>query len=146
MVAFVGGLGRLRASHRIRRAYDLTGVWQSCFWLLFVIVAVALVWMHLAIRQMERAAAAKGVHIDGCRNFTKWKPCMDRPSREPWQPAAPSPTGGRRTGPSGTAEVRAIARRNLWISVPCLLLSFAVWMVWSVVVAKLPSVGFRFQQ
>ena len=41
---------------------------------------------------------------------------------------------------------RAIARRNLWISVPCLLLSFAVWMVWSVVVAKLPSVGFAFSQ
>jgi NNP family nitrate/nitrite transporter-like MFS transporter len=39
---------------------------------------------------------------------------------------------------------RAIARRNLWISVPCLLLSFAVWMVWSVVVARLPSVGFAF--
>jgi NNP family nitrate/nitrite transporter-like MFS transporter len=39
---------------------------------------------------------------------------------------------------------RAIARRNLWISVPCLLLSFAVWMVWSVVVAKLPAVGFAF--
>jgi NNP family nitrate/nitrite transporter-like MFS transporter len=28
--------------------------------------------------------------------------------------------------------------------VPCLLLSFSVWMVWSVVVAKLPSVGFAF--
>ena len=39
---------------------------------------------------------------------------------------------------------RKIARRNLWISVPCLLLSFAVWMVWSVVVAKLPAVGFAF--
>ena len=39
---------------------------------------------------------------------------------------------------------RAIARRNLWVSVPCLLLSFSVWMVWSVVVAKLPSVGFAF--
>jgi NNP family nitrate/nitrite transporter-like MFS transporter len=32
----------------------------------------------------------------------------------------------------------------LWISIPALLLSFAVWMVWSVVVAKLPAVGFRF--
>ncbi|MGV8839812.1 MAG: NarK family nitrate/nitrite MFS transporter [Bauldia sp.] len=39
---------------------------------------------------------------------------------------------------------RAIARRNLWISVPNLLLSFSVWMVWSVVVAKLPLVGFDF--
>ena len=39
---------------------------------------------------------------------------------------------------------RAIARRNLWVSIPALLLSFAVWQVWSVVVAKLPSVGFQF--
>jgi NNP family nitrate/nitrite transporter-like MFS transporter len=39
---------------------------------------------------------------------------------------------------------RAIARRNLIISIPALLLSFAVWMVWSVVVAKLPSIGFTY--
>jgi respiratory nitrate reductase gamma subunit len=37
-----------------------------------------------------------------------------------------------------------IARRNLWISIPALLLAFAVWMVWSVVVVKLPAVGFKF--
>jgi NNP family nitrate/nitrite transporter-like MFS transporter len=37
-----------------------------------------------------------------------------------------------------------IARRNLWISVLALMLSFAVWMVWSVVVVNLPHVGFRF--
>ena len=37
-----------------------------------------------------------------------------------------------------------IARRNLWISVLALTLSFAVWMVWSVVVVNLPHVGFRF--
>ncbi len=42
------------------------------------------------------------------------------------------------------ATGRAIARRNLWISIPALLLSFAIWQVWSVVVAKLPSVGFKF--
>ena len=29
---------------------------------------------------------------------------------------------------------RSIAKRNLWISIPCLLLAFSVWMVWSVVV------------
>jgi len=39
---------------------------------------------------------------------------------------------------------RAIAQRNLWISIPALLLSFAVWMVWSVVVVRLPEVGFPF--
>ena len=37
-----------------------------------------------------------------------------------------------------------IARRNLMISVLALMLSFAVWMVWSVVVVNLPHVGFRF--
>lgn len=41
--------------------------------------------------------------------------------------------GGKRT-----------AQRNLWISIPALLLSFAVWMVWSVVVVNLPAIGFKF--
>jgi NNP family nitrate/nitrite transporter-like MFS transporter len=39
---------------------------------------------------------------------------------------------------------RAIARKNLWLSIPSLFLSFAVWQVWSVVVAKLPLVGFKY--
>ena len=38
----------------------------------------------------------------------------------------------------------AIARRNLWISIPALLLAFAVWMVWSAVVVNLPRVGFAY--
>ena len=39
---------------------------------------------------------------------------------------------------------RAIATRNLWISIPNLLLAFSVWMVWSVVVARLPAIGFNY--
>ena len=42
------------------------------------------------------------------------------------------------------ARGRAVARRNLWISIFALFLAFAVWMVWSVVVVQLPKVGFRF--
>jgi len=42
------------------------------------------------------------------------------------------------------AEGRLVAQRNLWISIPALLLSFAVWMVWSVVVVRLPEIGFTF--
>ncbi len=42
------------------------------------------------------------------------------------------------------SQGRAIARRNLWISIFALFLAFAVWMVWSVVAVKLPAVGFRF--
>ncbi len=41
-------------------------------------------------------------------------------------------------------EGSAIANLNLWISIPALLLAFAVWMVWSVVVVNLPTIGFRF--
>ena len=41
-------------------------------------------------------------------------------------------------------EGRAVATRNLWISIPSLTLAFAVWMVWSVVVVNLPNVGFKF--
>lgn len=39
---------------------------------------------------------------------------------------------------------RRVAIRNLCISIPSLLLAFAVWMVWSVVVVNLPRVGFTF--
>jgi len=39
---------------------------------------------------------------------------------------------------------KRIATRNLWISIPALLLAFAVWMVWSVAVVNLPNIGFKF--
>ena len=42
------------------------------------------------------------------------------------------------------SQGRGIAQRNLWISIPALLLAFAVWMVWSMVVVKLPDVGFKY--
>ncbi len=41
-------------------------------------------------------------------------------------------------------EGRTVANRNLWISIPALMLAFAIWMVWSVVVVNLPNVGFKF--
>lgn len=37
-----------------------------------------------------------------------------------------------------------IARKNLVLSVPPLVLAFAVWMLWSAMVVHLPHVGFRF--
>lgn len=39
---------------------------------------------------------------------------------------------------------KSTANRNLWISIPALLLAFAVWMVWSVVVVNLPNIGFKY--
>ena len=37
-----------------------------------------------------------------------------------------------------------IARRNLWISVPCLLLAFCVWMLFSAIAVNLNKAGFSF--
>ncbi|WP_274388736.1 NarK family nitrate/nitrite MFS transporter [Paenibacillus antri] len=39
---------------------------------------------------------------------------------------------------------KKVANRNLWISIPALLLSFAVWQLWSVVAVNLNTIGFAF--
>lgn len=39
---------------------------------------------------------------------------------------------------------KRVAARNLWVSMANLLLAFAVWMMWSVVVVQLPSAGFPY--
>ncbi|MDH6590582.1 NNP family nitrate/nitrite transporter-like MFS transporter [Variovorax sp. TBS-050B] len=41
-------------------------------------------------------------------------------------------------------EGQAIAKLNLWISVPALFLAFAIWQVWSVVAVGLPALGFKY--
>lgn len=45
-----------------------------------------------------------------------------------------------------SAEGSAIANRNLWISIPALMLAFSVWMLWSVVAANLDKAGFKFSK
>ncbi|CAN5871852.1 NarK family nitrate/nitrite MFS transporter [soil metagenome] len=52
-----------------------------------------------------------------------------------WEPEMPS---------FWQSKGKSIANRNLWISIPALLLAFAVWMVWSVVVVNLPNIGFKY--
>jgi MFS transporter, NNP family, nitrate/nitrite transporter len=41
-------------------------------------------------------------------------------------------------------EGEAIAKLNLWISVPALFLAFAIWQVWSAVAVQLPLLGFTY--
>jgi len=43
-------------------------------------------------------------------------------------------------------EGKKHARRNLWISVPSLMLAFIVWQIWSVVAVRLNDVGFHFTE
>ncbi len=44
------------------------------------------------------------------------------------------------------AHGKKIAKRNLWVSIPCLLLAFSTWMIWSAVAVNLNKVGFQFSQ
>ncbi|SMC28458.1 MFS transporter, NNP family, nitrate/nitrite transporter [Andreprevotia lacus DSM 23236] len=39
-----------------------------------------------------------------------------------------------------------VAYRNLWISIPALMLAFGLWMLWSVVVVNLDKAGFQFSK
>jgi len=141
VVGLVGGLGGFVLPIAFGAMNDLTGIWTSCFMLLFLIAGTSLIWMHVSIRAMERDKAGEALArlpelpemqpIHGPEHVGK----LSGKVLEDWRPE--DPTFWEQTG-------RRIARRNLALSIPSLLLSFAVWMVWSVVVAKLPAVGFPY--
>ncbi|MDI1287072.1 MAG: MFS transporter [Reyranella sp.] len=141
VVGLVGGLGGFVLPIAFGALNDLTGIWTSCFMLMFLVAAISLVWMHVSIRTMERNVAGEALarlpelpemqEIHGPEHVGK----LSGKVLEDWRPE--DKTFWEQTG-------RKIAARNLAISIPALLLSFAVWMVWSVVVAKLPSIGFRY--
>lgn len=141
LVGLMGGLGGFFLPILFGLLNDLTGIWTSCFMLLFVIVAASLIWMHLAIRHMEREAV--GDTLDALPQLPEMKPIHgEREARA----LAPKLIEDWRPEDQGFWETtgKKIAGRNLWISIPALFLSFAVWMVWSVVVAKLPQIGFAY--
>lgn len=54
VVGMIGGLGGFILPITFGALNDLIGVWTSCFMLLFAIVAVSLVWMHSAVRNLEK--------------------------------------------------------------------------------------------
>ncbi len=53
LVGMIGGLGGFVLPISFGVLNDMTGVWTSCFMLLFIIVAVSYVWMEVAVRRME---------------------------------------------------------------------------------------------
>ena len=55
LVGTIGGLGGFFLPIAFGVMNDFIGVWTSCFMLLFGLVTLALVWMHGAIRLMERS-------------------------------------------------------------------------------------------
>jgi NNP family nitrate/nitrite transporter-like MFS transporter len=141
MVGMVGGLGGFVLPIVFGAISDLTGIWTSCYMVLFALVAIALGWMHFAVRQMEQKAS--GIDARSLPQFPEMADIHDVERHGPattkvlaeWRPE--DPDFWKNAG-------EPIARRNLYISIPALLLAFSVWMVWSVVVAKLPLIGFAY--
>ena len=41
---------------------------------------------------------------------------------------------------------KRIANRNLWLSIPCLLCSFAIWLYWGIITVQMLNLGFPFSQ
>ncbi|MBL6986750.1 MAG: MFS transporter, partial [Methylobacter sp.] len=131
-VGMIGGLGGFLLPLTFGMLNDLTGIWSSCFMLLFVLMATALTWMHFSIVRMERRVV----------------PDLTKISTDLHELSHPSPLVLTEWNPEDKGfwekTGKGIATRNLWISIPALLLAFAVWMVWSVVVINLPSIGFKY--
>ena len=141
LVGMIGGLGGFVLPILFGVLNDLTGIWQSCFMLLFLVASAALVWMHFAVRQMEREHM--GTALEDLPQFPEMRPIHTEQAAAALRPSLI--TDWRPEEPAFWAdEGQRIARRNLRISIPALFLSFAVWMVWSMVVAKLKLVGFDY--
>jgi NNP family nitrate/nitrite transporter-like MFS transporter len=60
LVGMIGGLGGFILPIVFGELLDMTGIYTTCFALLFLLVGVALTWMHLSIRAMERRAHRQG--------------------------------------------------------------------------------------
>jgi NNP family nitrate/nitrite transporter-like MFS transporter len=118
-------------------AADATNVRSSTFMLMYAVLAGVMIWTWAAARSereaiLEKDTALRDQMVAGhllepqaVRGawLVDWRP----DDEQFWQ-----------------AVGKRIALRNLVFSMPALFLSFAVWMVWSVVVIELPKIGFKF--
>jgi NNP family nitrate/nitrite transporter-like MFS transporter len=57
LVGMIGGLGGFVLPIAFGFLNQVTGLWTSCFMLLFVIVVVLFIWMHVSVRRMEKSTA-----------------------------------------------------------------------------------------
>jgi NNP family nitrate/nitrite transporter-like MFS transporter len=136
MVGVIGGLGGFAMPIVFGIAADATNVRSSTFMLMYAVVAGVMIWTWLAERGeraavLEREPALRDqlvkVHLLDVRAVPRWLTDWRPDDAGFWQ-----------------LRGRAIALRNLALSMPPLFLSFAVWLVWSVVVVELPKIGFAF--
>jgi NNP family nitrate/nitrite transporter-like MFS transporter len=137
MVGVIGGLGGFSMPIMFGIAADMLTVRSSAFMLMSAILIGIMIWTWMASRG-EREAILE--HHPGLRDQMIKEELLEArvaPGRwlTDWRPE--DEAFWARTG-------RRIALRNVLFSTPPLLLSFAVWMAWSVVVVELPGIGFQF--
>ncbi len=137
LVGVIGGLGGFTLPIMFGIAADVIGVRSSCFMLMTLVIIVTMIWMWVAERNeregiLEGHAATRDA-LAGAGLIERTRP--RRHVLVDWRPDDEGfwATTGRR-----------IATRNLLVSMPALLLAFAVWVVWSVIVVELPRIGFKF--
>jgi len=137
LVGVIGGLGGFTLPIMFGIAVDATGVRTSSYMLMFGVLAIVMIWTWMAERGEREEILQRRPGL------------RDQLVEE--ELVAPVATRGRwlsdwRPDDAGfwAAGGRAIALRNLLLSMPPLLLSFAVWILWSVVVIELPRIGFHF--
>jgi len=137
LVGVIGGLGGFSLPIMFGIAADAVGVRSSCFMLMYIVLAGIMIWTWAAAKGERNAILLENEELraemvrDGLIEPAKGR----RLWLTDWRPEDAA---------FWNATGRRIANRNLWISMPALLLSFAVWVVWSVVVVELPKVGFKF--
>jgi NNP family nitrate/nitrite transporter-like MFS transporter len=137
LVGVIGGLGGFTLPILFGAAVDATGVRSTTFMLMFGVLAGVMIWTWLAERGEREEVLARRPNLR--QELVKEE--LVRPITTAgrwishWNPDDPEfwAKGGR-----------VIALRNLIFSMPPLLLSFAVWLLWSLVVIELPRVGFQF--
>jgi NNP family nitrate/nitrite transporter-like MFS transporter len=137
LVGVIGGLGGFSLPIMFGIAADATNVRSSAFMLMYAVLAGVMIWTWSAEKGereaiLERDPLLRDTFV---REGLLWVAAGRRRWLPDWRPD--DEAFWRKTG-------RGIALRNLILSMPPLLLSFAVWMMWSVVVVELPRIGFQF--
>jgi len=137
LVGVIGGLGGFSLPIVFGIAADATNVRSSTFMVMFAVLGGVMIWTWAASRSERDAILEKAT---GLRDQLVREKLLDARAAVgrwlvDWRPD--DETFWQATG-------KRIALRNLFFSMPALFLSFAVWMVWSVVVIELPKIGFKF--
>ncbi len=137
LVGVIGGLGGFTLPIMFGIAADATNVRSSTFMLMYAVLGGVMIWTWAAARNERREILEKDTRLRD--QLVAGQLLEPQAVRGGWL-AGWRPDDEQFWQASG----RRIALRNLVFSMPALFLSFAVWMVWSVVVIELPKIGFNF--